>query len=69
MERDTFVGAQCPLEINFNSHAHVERDIIAVIEQYVDENFNSHAHVERDGAARLYKKMNGKFQLTRSRGA
>ena len=26
VERDTFVGAQCPLEINFNSHAHVERD-------------------------------------------
>ena len=23
----TFVGAQCPLEINFNSHAHVERDL------------------------------------------
>ena len=27
VERDTFVGAQCPLEINFNSHAHVERDV------------------------------------------
>ena len=36
------------LSINFNSHAHVERD--AVCEQEIKGyfNFNSHAHVERD---------------------
>ena len=48
MERDTPNLLRVLKPGNFNSHAHVERDIIAVIEQYVDENFNSHAHVERD---------------------
>ena len=34
--------------MNFNSHAHVERDDfrLAYIRRYDD--FNSHAHVERD---------------------
>ena len=33
---------------NFNSHAHVERDIIREYGFPVLSNFNSHAHVERD---------------------
>ena len=35
--------------INFNSHAHVERDWInKVVAKFGVFNFNSHAHVERD---------------------
>ncbi len=34
--------------INFNSHAHVERDVVDIKKMYVLRNFNSHAHVERD---------------------
>ena len=39
--------------MNFNSHAHVERD--AVCEQEIKGyfNFNSHAHVERDNMVLL----------------
>ena len=36
--------------VNFNSHAHVERDVGRNDVRSVCENFNSHAHVERDGA-------------------
>ena len=32
----------------FNSHAHVERDLIPVSIKTVVPDFNSHAHVERD---------------------
>ena len=35
---------------NFNSHAHVERDISAPATAGGIDNFNSHAHVERDAA-------------------
>ena len=35
-------------KINFNSHAHVERDNMAYAATLTAENFNSHAHVERD---------------------
>ena len=34
--------------VNFNSHAHVERDTILVIGTRLIFHFNSHAHVERD---------------------
>ena len=34
--------------IDFNSHAHVERDIIEIACVILIKNFNSHAHVERD---------------------
>ena len=34
--------------VNFNSHAHVERDNYSMTEKGTDTNFNSHAHVERD---------------------
>ena len=33
---------------NFNSHAHVERDLFQNCTAIVSVNFNSHAHVERD---------------------
>ena len=33
---------------NFNSHAHVERDLVEVTGLEPTANFNSHAHVERD---------------------
>ena len=33
---------------NFNSHAHVERDIFPLLLILLDVDFNSHAHVERD---------------------
>ena len=39
----------CEQEINFNSHAHVERDQNMGRFWFYIEYFNSHAHVERDG--------------------
>ena len=33
---------------NFNSHAHVERDLLYVATSPLSKDFNSHAHVERD---------------------
>ena len=33
---------------NFNSHAHVERDSVKYVYDFLDLYFNSHAHVERD---------------------
>ena len=55
--------------MNFNSHAHVERD--KYNKNCIDEinNFNSHAHVERDEVQMSFTEMQVKFQLTRSRGA
>ena len=34
--------------MNFNSHAHVERDVSTALFTSYPANFNSHAHVERD---------------------
>ena len=34
--------------LNFNSHAHVERDATSTAGGIAGFNFNSHAHVERD---------------------
>ena len=56
-------------KINFNSHAHVERDALAVYGLYRNINFNSHAHVERDGVNSIKLNRLAEFQLTRSRGA
>ena len=39
---------------NFNSHAHVERDILKQTVMTKQKNFNSHAHVERDGFLRSF---------------
>ena len=54
---------------DFNSHAHVERDVRHFTADFLHCNFNSHAHVERD--QKLTGDLNYKlvFQLTRSRGA
>ena len=39
--------------LNFNSHAHVERDKVLDLLSRVQPYFNSHAHVERDQSRRL----------------
>ena len=39
---------QIDKSLNFNSHAHVERDIVKIYVRLVWVYFNSHAHVERD---------------------
>ena len=54
--------------VNFNSHAHVERDETSSFYDGENKNFNSHAHVERD-LDTLEKSAKTEFQLTRSRGA
>ena len=41
-------GLQARRADNFNSHAHVERDVSANHVCWAEKNFNSHAHVERD---------------------
>ena len=43
-----FNEASFTQSINFNSHAHVERDIDENTAAREFKNFNSHAHVERD---------------------
>ena len=39
---------ECGGDIHFNSHAHVERDLTALLHCFLHLYFNSHAHVERD---------------------
>ena len=34
--------------MDFNSHAHVERDAAKSVIKMAQKDFNSHAHVERD---------------------
>ena len=53
----------------FNSHAHVERDLVLAVNLFVIGNFNSHAHVERDDYLMIDNHCQKSFQLTRSRGA
>ena len=50
--------AVCEQEINFNSHAHVERDNLTEVNVMNNKDFNSHAHVERDCFATLFVKQN-----------
>ena len=54
---------------HFNSHAHVERDLMFCVFSYCAVYFNSHAHVERDLACFHFFELLCQFQLTRSRGA
>ena len=61
--------AVCEQEINFNSHAHVERDAHFTTLPLYYTNFNSHAHVERDDNEINSLLNTLEFQLTRSRGA
>ena len=48
MERDENDLKFVDTKINFNSHAHVERDHHVELTDGGKYNFNSHAHVERD---------------------
>ena len=48
MERDDQNWNGHKYVANFNSHAHVERDMSAFTHIDKSLNFNSHAHVERD---------------------
>ena len=52
MERDTSLPVDNRVWIDFNSHAHVERDIFSFLLGYLILNFNSHAHVERDSVCK-----------------
>ena len=55
--------------VDFNSHAHVERDVKSLITILRTIDFNSHAHVERDVIVGYVLRDECAFQLTRSRGA
>ena len=46
-----------PHTLHFNSHAHVERDKTATLNNIPAEHFNSHAHVERDSKSILDKSI------------
>ena len=48
MERDTSTYYSETYLSNFNSHAHVERDLVTLGFALHTIHFNSHAHVERD---------------------
>ena len=49
MERDVDKRSfSCYTVLNFNSHAHVERDETVPDVDTICTDFNSHAHVERD---------------------
>ena len=48
MERDIGKYNAMAKTVDFNSHAHVERDAKDWYEYSTEVNFNSHAHVERD---------------------
>ena len=48
MERDETYFEEHYNWVDFNSHAHVERDITILVSNEPSEHFNSHAHVERD---------------------
>ena len=54
--------------MDFNSHAHVERDTNEQLKAEILRHFNSHAHVERDVMENVAS-IDFTFQLTRSRGA
>ena len=69
MERDEAQAERDNAVKDFNSHAHVERDLSYVVATTAAINFNSHAHVERDIGVAVRKHRQAEFQLTRSRGA
>ena len=48
MERDNLRNVTTKAFVNFNSHAHVERDMFTGLYARQIYDFNSHAHVERD---------------------
>ena len=48
MERDALAVFGYIFTMDFNSHAHVERDGSRTLTSTPSRDFNSHAHVERD---------------------
>ena len=69
MERDRLHLSTITPLLNFNSHAHVERDDKTTLKGVAGKDFNSHAHVERDYPYNFNAQQYFTFQLTRSRGA
>ena len=71
MERDLDNINQGTVAIDFNSHAHVERDVSAGILWQEPQYFNSHAHVERDAVknavAVKYTNFNSHAHVERDR--
>ena len=55
MERDDDPSFKATVMVNFNSHAHVERDGRIAKQLYPESDFNSHAHVERDDSPILLR--------------
>ena len=53
MERDASWINKIVAKFDFNSHAHVERDICLAYFSFEKIYFNSHAHVERDFIKKL----------------
>ena len=47
--------------MNFNSHAHVERDFVLGVKNTTTNDFNSHAHVERDELRQVKCKLLNDF--------
>ena len=45
---------QIDKSLNFNSHAHVERDALPLLALPQFLHFNSHAHVERDDGVAMF---------------
>ena len=55
MERDRDAYEVCADVDDFNSHAHVERDVFGKKAYKPRKYFNSHAHVERDDGVTVYE--------------
>ena len=62
MERDKSQIVALEVTINFNSHAHVERDVVLYGKSNTGKtDFNSHAHVERDHARYVTRSIQQDF--------
>ena len=69
MERDVSALCRCLLKVDFNSHAHVERDFVVFI--LIRESFiiSTHTLTWSVTCSGVVPNQNVPFQLTRSRGA
>ena len=56
-----WVWHRMPRILNFNSHAHVERDSLDLWANAGTHHFNSHAHVERDRVLKCPDSMDEHF--------
>ena len=57
MERDPKDYLKLLDDLDFNSHAHVERDSLLLASTQIPCHFNSHAHVERDIVKCKFRKV------------